>query len=85
MLVLTANRRYRLRGVRPGSRLAPVARRLRVGRPFHVGRNDWYFVTRGAANGILKVRHGMIEEVGLADKALTTGRARRRRFINSFY
>lgn len=85
VLVLTANRRYLLRGVRPASRLAPVARRLRVGRPLHVGRNDWYFVTRGAANGILKVRHGVIEEIGLADKALTGGRARQRRFIRSFY
>jgi hypothetical protein len=85
VLVLSSNRRYALRGVRPGGRLAPAARRLHTGRPFHVGRNDWYFVTRGGANGLLKVRHGAIEEVGLVNRSLTTGRARQRRFIRSFY
>ena len=78
VLVLTANRRYALNGVRPATRLASVARRLHAGRPFHVGRNDWYFFSRGGANGILKVRHGAIEEVGLANRTLTTGRARQR-------
>ena len=51
VLVLTANRRYAVRGVRPGTRLAAVARRLHLGAPFHVGRNDWYFFSRGGANG----------------------------------
>lgn len=42
VLVLTANRHYALRGVRPGARLATVARRLRVVQPFRVGLNWWY-------------------------------------------
>ncbi|HET9102433.1 MAG TPA: alpha/beta fold hydrolase [Solirubrobacteraceae bacterium] len=84
VLVLTANRRYAVNGVRPDTRLARVARRLHTGRGFHVGRNDWYFFSRRGANGILKVRHGVIEEVGLADRTLAAGRARQRRFVHSF-
>jgi ABC-2 type transport system ATP-binding protein len=84
VLILTANPRYRLGPARPGTRLAAVARRLHVGRRFTVGLNTWYFAPRRGANGILKVRHGVIEEIGLANRQLTTGRARQRRFLRSF-
>ena len=69
ILGLTANPGYALRGVRPGARLAKVARHLRAGRPFHIGLNDWYLVPDGSSTGVLKVRHGVIEEVGIADTA----------------
>jgi ABC-2 type transport system ATP-binding protein len=85
VLVLTANRRYSLRHARPGARLASVARKLHVGRPFRVGLNTWYVAPRRGANGILKVRHGVIQEIGLVNRQLTTGRARQRRFLRSFY
>src|SRR5205823_13117731 len=39
VLLLTANPYYALRGARPGMRLSAVARRLRVGRGFHIGLN----------------------------------------------
>jgi hypothetical protein len=38
---LTANPRYALRGVQPGDRLRTAAKRLTVGRAYHVGRNIW--------------------------------------------
>jgi hypothetical protein len=34
--------------------------------------------------GVLKVRHGVIEEVGIADGRLLTSRRDARRFLNSF-
>ena len=74
-LALTANQHYALSGVRPGTRLADVARRLRVGRGFHIGLNTWYLTPGGASRGLLKVRHGVIEEIGIADPALTSSRA----------
>src|ERR1019366_4974111 len=85
VLVLTANHHYALRGVRPDTRLARVARRLRVGQGFHVGLNWWYLAPNGSSRGVLKVRHGVIEEVGIADKQLTTSRKAQIRFIKSFY
>ena len=84
ILVLTANPGYALQGVRAGARLAPVARRLKVGRPFRIGLNTWYLTRAGASRGVLKVRHGRIEEIGIADKRLTASRSASRRFLARF-
>jgi hypothetical protein len=81
VLALTANPYYSLRGVRPGTRLAPVARRLHVGRGFPIGRNTWYVTPGTASRGILKVRNGVIEEVGIADPSVTTNRNAQRRLL----
>jgi hypothetical protein len=83
VLALTANPFYTLNGVKPGMSIASVSKSLHAGKPFHVGSNDWYFVPAGAETGVLKVRHGVIQEVGLASLALTKTRALQRVFINS--
>ena len=83
VLALTADHHYALRGVRPGARLASVARRLRVGRRFRIGLNDWYLTPNGSSRGVLKVRHGIVEEIGIADKRLTNGFRAQRRFLNT--
>ena len=85
VLVLTANRHYALRGVRPGARLKKVARRLRVGNGFHVGLNWWYLAPNGSSRGVLKVRHGVIEEIGIANPTLTRTRHAALKFLHSFY
>lgn len=83
VLALTANPYYALRGVRPGARLASVARRLHIGRRFHIGLNNWYLTSAiGASRGILKVRHGVIEEIGITDRAVTANRRSERRLLN---
>jgi hypothetical protein len=64
--------------------LAPVARKLRVGKPFAIGLNDWYFAPGAAARGVLKVRRGIIQEVGIANKLLTAGRKAQVIFMSSF-
>jgi hypothetical protein len=86
VLVLTANHHYALRGVHPGARLANVARRLGIGKGFGIGLNWWYLTPNGPSHGVLKVRHGIIEEIGIADKRLTGSKSRAvlRRFLKSF-
>ncbi len=84
VLVLTANPHYALRGVRPGARLEAVARRLRIGARFQIGLNTWYLAPNGPSHGVLKVRHGVIEEVGVANRQLTSHRRAARRFLASF-
>ncbi len=83
--ISTANPYYALRGVRPGARLSTAARRLRLGRPFHVGKNLWYLAADGRARGVLKVRHGVVEEIGIADRSLTRTRRSTARFLRTFY
>jgi hypothetical protein len=46
-----------------------------------VGSNLWCLVAGG---GVLKVRRGRVEEVGLADPALTVTRNAATRFLTSF-
>ncbi len=85
ILILTSSRHFALHGVRPRARLAKVARRLRVSRPYRVGLNTWYLVPDGrVARGILKVRHGEIQEVGIANAALTASQRERAIFLRSF-
>lgn len=75
---------FTVRGVRPGTRVASARRHLRLSRPFHVGRNTWYVAPNGASTAVLKVRRGMIEEIGIGDRQLTRSRARDRVFLRSF-
>jgi Secretory lipase len=82
--ISTANPYYAVHGVRPGTRLAVAAKRLRLDRGIHVGLNWWYFAPNGQSNALLKVRHGFVEEVGIATKSLTRGRRAQFAFITSF-
>jgi putative CocE/NonD family hydrolase len=84
ILLLTTNRHYALRGVRPGTRLAAVTSRLHVGKGYKVGLNTWYITPGKAANGVLEVRHGTIQEIGIANQRLTSSRAAALRFFTSF-
>jgi hypothetical protein len=46
--------------------------------------NDWYLAPASAATAVLKVRHGVIEEIGIGVKQLTQGRKAQRTFLTSF-
>jgi hypothetical protein len=85
VVVLTANRFYALHGVRPNARLTKAVRRkLHLGRRYHVGKNYWYLSSNGSSRGIIKVVHGRIQEIGIADKRVTASVAADRRFLRSF-
>jgi hypothetical protein len=74
VLLLTSNAHYSLRGVRPGTRLTrKVRRHLRTSRPYRVGVNTWYLTADGKNPGLIKVRRGYIEEIGLVDARFTHG------------
>ena len=83
--ISTANGYYAVGGVRPGTTAAAAGRLLRLEPPFHVGLNDWYLAPDGAATAMFKVRRGIVQEIGIADKRLTRGRALQRVFVESFY
>jgi pimeloyl-ACP methyl ester carboxylesterase len=84
ILALTANPYYALNGARPGMRLASLPHRLRAGKPLHLGRSSWYLVPGKASDGLIKVRGGIIQEVGIASKQLSHGRAAQLRLLRSF-
>ena len=80
----TANEYYALDGIRPGASIAAARSRLKPGRTLHIGVNTWYLAPNGGATAVLKVRHGIVEEIGIAIKSLTTGRKAQLRFMKSF-
>ena len=85
VLLLTASRYYALDGIRPDARLAAAARRLHVSRGYRVGLNTWYLTPFGPrSRGVLKVRHGVIEEIGVAELKPAATRRAALRFLAGF-
>jgi hypothetical protein len=83
ILLLTANRHYALKGIRPGARLTTARRRLHLDNGFQVGLNRWYLGPAGISRDVLKVRKGKVQEIGVANPTLTDKRLARR-FLRSF-
>jgi hypothetical protein len=75
---------YDVRGVRPGATLASARRDLPGGNLLRVGKNDWYLAPAGAATAVLKVRQGVVQEIGIGDRSLTRTRAAQFVFMTSF-
>jgi hypothetical protein len=84
VLALTANPFYKLHGVKPGTKLSAAKRRLKLGKVFKVGLNDWYIAAGKPVDGVLKVRHGLIQEIGVANRRFLSGRSAQRHFLTSF-
>jgi len=85
ILALTNNPRYSVNGIRPRTRLSIARDRLRLTLPFVVGANTWYLAPNGPGRVILKVRHGIVVEIGIASAGLTRHRRSTHRFLTSFY
>jgi hypothetical protein len=80
----TANPFYAVAGIRPGATLSAARHALRLGKKIVIGRNDWYLGPLSRATAVLKVRRGIVEEVGIADSRLTRTRRAQRTLMSSF-
>jgi uncharacterized repeat protein (TIGR01451 family) len=84
VIALTANPFYTLRGIAAGATVTAAIRAWHLGKPFVIGLNDWYVGPAGAEDIVLKVRHGVVQEIGLADRRLTGTRVADKRLLSSF-
>jgi sugar lactone lactonase YvrE len=84
IVALTANPYYIVRGVKPGTRVSIAGRRLGLAKPIHIGRNSWYLIPHAKANWVLKTRDGVIQEIGIVDRQLTSTRADQARLLKFF-
>jgi hypothetical protein len=75
---------YSVHGVRCGGTVAAAGKVLKLTGPFHIGKNFWYLAPNGASTAVFKVRAGVIEEIGIADKQLTKGHKAQVAFLTSF-
>jgi hypothetical protein len=80
----TASSFYAVRGVRPGATVAAARKHLKLTGPFHIGLNFWYLAIHGPSSAVLKVRHRIVEEIGIADKSLTRSHRAQLKFLASF-
>jgi len=84
VLALTANAFYALHGIRPGATVVAASRALKIGAPFHIGQNRWYTAPNGSSTAILLVRRGLVQQIGIANSALTSTRSAALAFLSSF-
>jgi hypothetical protein len=82
--ISTSSAYYAVDGIRPGATIAAAEKKLKLGKEFAIGANDWYLGPAGSATAVLKVRRGLVEEIGIGDKALTSSRKAQRTFLTSF-
>jgi hypothetical protein len=80
----TASAYFSLHGIRAGATVTAAARVLKVGSLLHVGRNFWYLAPNGSSTAVLKVRRGIVEEIGIGDPRLTRGHKAQLSFLKSF-
>jgi hypothetical protein len=84
VLLLTANPFYSAHGVTDGYTIQAAAKHLKIGKVMVLGFNDWYIAPGTSSNYVLKVRNGIVLEIGIANKQATTGRANQKKFLSSF-
>ncbi len=82
--ISTSSAFYAVDGVRVGATVAAAGKRLKLGKVFVIGRNDWYLARVGSVEAVLKVRGGIVEEIGICERALMKTRAAQRTFLTSF-
>ncbi len=84
--ISTASAHYSIGSVRHGAALTYVATQLKLSPVFVIGANDWYLAPLPAGGtGVLKVRVGVVQEIGIAATALVgTAPRAERAFLSSF-
>jgi hypothetical protein len=80
----TSSAFYALKGVRASATVKAAGKKLKLTGPFHIGLNTWYLAPNGSSTGVLKTRHGIVEEIGIGDKALTDTHKAQVAFLHSF-
>jgi hypothetical protein len=81
----TSNPFYSIGKVRAGESITAAAVTLHTEPPFHIGLNYWYLAVQKKSTVVLKVRHGVVEEIGIADNLLTANHADQNTLMHSFY
>ena len=81
----TSNPYYSLDGIRPGESIQTASQVLGTEPPFHIGLNYWYLARKASYTAVLKVRGTVVQELGIADNALTKTRKAENVLMHSFY
>ena len=83
VIVLTGNRHYSFDHITAGTQIAKVRRHLAHAQQIKIGGNIWYVLPGRHSTKVLEVRDGTVEEVGIANSALTATLAEQRRLLRN--
>ncbi len=81
----TSNPYYSLDGIRAGESIATASRVLGTEPPLHIGLNYWYLARKASYTAVLKVRGTVVQELGIANNALTKTQKAQNVLMHSFY
>jgi hypothetical protein len=84
VLALSANQRYAVDHIIAATQVARVGRRPAHAQRVRIGHSIWYVLRRRNATRVLKVQHGTVEEVGIANHTLTATLADQRPLLAGF-
>ena len=85
VMILAANTHYAVDGISPGTAITAIPHSVKLSKPFKIGLNTWYLIRGNSTTGVLKVAGGVAQEVGIANKQLTSGSAASQRtFLSTF-
>jgi ABC-2 type transport system ATP-binding protein len=71
VLALTTSKRYSVRGIKRGTTVRTLRRRLRGEHRIRVGANTWYVAAGHSTRLVFRTRGKRVYEVGIGDKRLT--------------
>ena len=81
----TSNPFYSINGVRPGESITAASAVLHPEAPLKIGLNTWYLAVQKHSTAVLKVRGGVVEEIGIATNLLTASAHDQNVLMHSFY
>lgn len=84
VLLLATSKRFSVRGIKRGTTVRKLRRRLHGERRVRVGKNAWYVAGGRSARLIFRTRGKRVLEVGLGDKRLTRSRKADRHFLRAW-
>ena len=82
--ISTSNPIYAIHGIRAGATLAAAQAAIHLHAPLVIGRNTWYLGPAGPVTAVLKVRHALVQEIGIANPSLARTGTGRRTLMHSF-
>jgi hypothetical protein len=84
VIVLTSNKGFSLKGIRPGSSSSKAASKLKHERKLKVGKNRWLVVPGRKVTLLVRIQGGKVREIGIGDGRLTHGTKATKRFLRAW-
>jgi hypothetical protein len=84
VLILTSSKHFSVKGIKRGTSVRRLHRRLRGEWRVRVGHNAWYLARSGGVRLLFKVRGKRVLEVGIGDRRLSTSRRAARHYLRAW-